>query len=379
MKIPLSVLMAEDNEEDALLVLHELRKNGYDVTHECVETPEDFRNALARGTWDMILSDYSFPKFSGREALEIFRESGLDVPFLFVSGTMGEEAAVAAMKAGAHDYLMKGNLARLGPAVERELGEAEKRRAGRRAETAMRESEHKYRQLFEALGDAAFVIDEESGRIIDANIRVETLLGWPHTEILGSNQTRLFAREDASANGKALCAAATECSVGCEMEVLHRDGHRVPVHVSVSRLELYGRHLLLLLLRDVSDRNRMEERLRQLSRAVEQSPVSVTITDPEGNIVYVNPRFTALTGYSPDEVLGKNPRILKSGDTPPEAYARLWKTITSGKEWRGKFHNRKKNGDLFWETALITPITNEAGKITHFLAVEMDLPGQDVR
>jgi len=377
---PICVLMVEDVEDDALLMAMELRRGGYDVTFERVDTAEGLREALGRKAWDVILSDFTMPGFSGTAALELAKEQGSDAPFIYVSGTIGEEAAVQAMKAGAQDYVMKTNLARLSPAVGRELREAQTRRENRRAETAMRESEHKYRQLFEALGDAAFVIEEESGRIIDANIRVETLLGWPHVEILGSNQMRLFAGRDAPAGWESLRAAADSGrSDGCELEVLHRDGHRVPVHVTASRLELYGRHLLLILLRDVSERNRLEERLRQLSRAVEQSPVSVTITDPDGNIIYVNPRFTVLTGYSFDEVRGKNPRILKSGETPPEAYARLWKTITSGKEWRGRFHNRKKNGELFWETALITPITNDAGKITHFLAVEMDLPGQDVR
>ncbi len=369
---PICVLMVEDVEDDALLMAMELRRGGYDVTFERVDTAESLREALEQKSWDVILSDFTMPGFSGTAALELAKEQGSDAPFIYVSGTIGEEAAVRAMKAGAQDYVMKTNLARLAPAVERELREARTRRENRRAETAMRESEHKYRQLFEALGDAAFVIEEESGRIIDANIRTETLLGWPHGKILGSKQTQFFAQEGWEALRTAAGAGHPE---GCELEVLHSDGHRVPVHVSASRLELYGRHLLLILLRDVSERNRMEGQLRQLSRAVEQSPVSVTITDPDGNILYVNPRFTALTGYALDEVIGKNPRILKSGETSPEEYARLWKTITSGKEWRGRFHNRKKNGDLFWETALITPITNEEGKITNFLAVEMDLPG----
>src|SRR5271169_7147422 len=90
------------------------------------------------------------------------------------------------------------------------------------------------------------------------------------------------------------------------------------------------------------------EALRKFSRAVEQSPASVVITDTDGNIEYVNPKFTRVTGYAPDEVLGMNPRILKSGEQPPEVYRELWETITAGREWRGEFHNRKKNGDLFW-------------------------------
>jgi PAS domain-containing protein len=125
--------------------------------------------------------------------LELARESGTDAPFIYVSGTIGEDIAIEAMKSGAQDYVMKTNLARLAPAVERELHEAQTRRESRLAETAMRESEHKYRHLFEALSDAVFVIVEESGRIIDTNVRAEILLGRTRTEILGSNQSRLCA------------------------------------------------------------------------------------------------------------------------------------------------------------------------------------------
>lgn len=374
MSTPLQVLIAEDCEEDALLLLRELRKGGYDAASERVETPEDFRAALLRGGWDIVLCDYTFPRFSGTEALKIFKECGQDIPFIFVSGTIGEEAAVEAMKAGAHDYVIKSRLSRLCPAVERELREAADRRAVREAEESMRSSENKYRHLFEALSDAAFVIEEASGRIIDTNAQAEILLGRARGEILGSNQSFLFAPQCAPEGIAALRAAAgSEQTGGCEMEVIRCDGKAVPVHASASRLELYGRNLLLALLRDVSDRNRMDEQLRQLSQAVEQSPVSIAITNPEGKITYVNPRFCALTGYTFEEALGKNPRILKSGETPPETYRELWATITSGKEWRGRFHNRKKNGELFWESALISPIFNKAGKITHYLAVEVDV------
>ena len=119
-----------------------------------------------------------------------------------------------------------------------------------------------------------------------------------------------------------------------------------------------------------------EEKLHHLSCAVEQCPIVVLITDIRGNIEYVNPMFTETTGYAPEEVLGKNPRILKSGETPPDEYARLWKTIASGGTWRGEFHNRKKNGDLWWELASISPIRNREGKITHYLAVKEDITRQ---
>src|SRR5919106_5828043 len=125
MTLALKVLFIEDSENDALLLARELRRDGYDLVSERVETAEAMRSALRAKRWDLILSDYSMPHFKGTEALELVNEMGLDIPFIFVSGTIEEDTAVKAMKAGAHDYMMKGNLKRLVPAVAREPAEAE--------------------------------------------------------------------------------------------------------------------------------------------------------------------------------------------------------------------------------------------------------------
>lgn len=120
-------------------------------------------------------------------------------------------------------------------------------------------------------------------------------------------------------------------------------------------------------------RMKAEETLRKLSLAVEQSPVSIIITDLKGTIEFVNPKFCQITGYAPEEVIGRNPRILKSGETPAENYEALWRTITSGKVWHGELHNKKKNGDLFWESATISPVTNQIGEVSHYLAIKEDI------
>jgi PAS domain S-box-containing protein len=149
--------------------------------------------------------------------------------------------------------------------------------------------------------------------------------------------------------------------------------------VAVSSLLLYGeRRLAERTLHEsegayIAERRHTQDQLRKLHRAVEQSPASVVITDLRGQIEYVNPKFMQLTGYQLADVIGQNPRILKSGETPHEEYQRMWATITRGEEWRGEFHNKKKNGDLYWEFASISPIRNDAGIITHFLAVKEDI------
>jgi PAS domain S-box-containing protein len=124
---------------------------------------------------------------------------------------------------------------------------------------------------------------------------------------------------------------------------------------------------------DITQQRETEDQLRKLSRAVEQSRNSVMITDASGIIEYVNPRFTELSGYKAEEVLGQTPRILKSGETTDTDYRQLWETIKGGKEWRGFFHNRRKNGELYWEDTLISPIRNDQGEITNFLAIKEDV------
>jgi PAS domain S-box-containing protein len=127
---------------------------------------------------------------------------------------------------------------------------------------------------------------------------------------------------------------------------------------------------------DLTERIESEIQLRKLSRAVEQSPVSIVITDAAGVIEYVNPRFSQVTGYTATEVMGQTPNFLKSDDAPPESFQQLWQTITAGKDWHGEFHNRKKNGELFWERATISPIFDKASQITHFLALKEDISAQ---
>jgi PAS domain S-box-containing protein len=129
----------------------------------------------------------------------------------------------------------------------------------------------------------------------------------------------------------------------------------------------------LTAMEELAARKQAENQLRKLSRAVEQNPASIVITDATGAIEYINPKFSQVSGYTAEEVCGKNPRMLKSGELPAGEYKRLWQTIKQGREWRGEFHNRKKNGELYWEFASISPIKNEDGRITHFVAVKEDI------
>ena len=252
MKVSVRILHLEDNHSDAELVHSVLNTDGLHCEIVRVDTRDDFLINLRDHPFDLIISDYSLPSFDGLSALKIAREQFPSIPFLFVSGTIGEESAIESLVNGATDYVLKNNLSRLIPAVKR----------------ALRESE------------------------------------------------------------------------------------------------------------ESSKRKTAEEMLRKLSRALEQSPSIVMITDITGNIEFVNPKFTEVTGYSAGEVMGRNPRILKSDKSPEDQYTMLWKTIMSGGEWRGEFYNKKKNGEGYWVSASISPVRNPEGSISHFVAVQEDITGR---
>jgi diguanylate cyclase (GGDEF)-like protein/PAS domain S-box-containing protein len=185
MSTPIRILLVEDSEDDAELLLLELRDGGYEPTYERIDTAPALRAALARGGWDLVISDYSMPQFNALAALALLRESGLDLPFIIVSGAIGEGTAVSAMKAGAHDYIMKDNLARLLPAIERELREAAGRREHKRAAEALRESEERYALAARAANDGLWDWYLPDNTMY-FSLRWKTMLGYEDHEISSS-------------------------------------------------------------------------------------------------------------------------------------------------------------------------------------------------
>ena len=187
----LRVLFVEDMEDDALLLVRELTRAGYDLVQERVEDLAGMRSALEKREWDLIIADYNLPRFSGPAAIDYLRDRGLDIPIIIISGTVGEDVAVETLKIGAHDYIMKNNLIRLVPAVERELREAAIRHEHRRAEEALKESEERYRELAESIEDIFFALDKEL-RYTYWNRGSEVLTGVTADEALGRSLFDLF-------------------------------------------------------------------------------------------------------------------------------------------------------------------------------------------
>ena len=181
----LRVLVVEDSEADAKLLARQLSRAGYEATTFRVETAEEMTRQLEEKSWDLIVADYSMPKFSAAAALALVKEKGLDIPFIILSGTIGEETAVEAMRSGAHDYIMKGSSARLIPAIERELREAVERATRRKAERAIYDNERRFRSLIENSSDITTVVDRES-KVVYASPSVKRLLGRSPEDLVGT-------------------------------------------------------------------------------------------------------------------------------------------------------------------------------------------------
>lgn len=245
----ISILHLEDRPADAEIIRHALAKAGLRFQIHRVVSEVDFRETLIHSEIDLVLADYSLPAFSGSAALALVRKNRPGMPFIFVSGTIGEEVAIESLRNGATDYILKDNLNRLGTAVQRALTEAQDQK----------------------------------------------------------------------------------------------------------------RHALT------------QEQVRLQAAALESMASSVIITDAQGTILTVNPAFTGITGYLPEEVIGKNPRILKSRLQNSVVYEQMWRTITGGRTWRGEIYNRRKDGSLAAIEMAITPLRNAQGTITHFVATQQDV------
>lgn len=248
----------------------------------------------------------------------------------------------------------------------------------KRAEAMLLESEKRFLDVLYASPDAILLIDGD--KFVDCNEATARMLGYAtREEFLMTHPSELSPPKQP--DGRNSFDKANEMMKGAFAEGFNRfewthkkaSGENFPVEVSLTPISMHGKNVLHCLWRDLTEIKKAETKIRQLSQAVEQSPSCVVITDKDAKIEYVNKKFTELTGYTLNEVLGQNPRVLKSGETPPEYYKDLWNTILSGQEWRGQFVNKKKNGELYWEFATIAPIRDAHGNIAHFMALKEDI------
>ena len=321
---------------------------------------------------DVILMDYRLPGLNALEFIKIIRqERKLDIPIILVSGHGSEEIAVQALRLGANEYLVKREnyLSRL-PII---ILNAHEHHELLKKQFALAESEEKYRYLFANNPQPMWIYDTETLAFLEVNDSAIQHYGYTKEEFLSITIKDIRPKEDIPFLINVVGRLDNVNNSFGEYRHLKKNGEIIIVEVISHALEFNNRKARHVMVNDITKRYLAENELRKLSSAVEQSPVTILITDLNGTIEYVNPSFTEITGYTSAEVIGKNPRILKSGDTSDEAYKILWDTITSGNTWRGEFKNLKKNGEHFFESASISPIKDNNGLITHFLAVKEDI------
>jgi PAS domain S-box-containing protein len=355
----LRILILEDNNADAELMMHELRKGNITFESRCVETRKAFEKSLEDFAPDLILADYTLPEFDGQSALRISNEKLPDVPFIFVSGTIGEDFAIESLKSGATDYVLKDRISRLASAVNRALREAEEKIEYKKAEKALKDSEEKlrlFRNLIDQSNDAFFVNDPETGRILDANDKACINLGYKREELLNM---RVFDFEATIPDNFSWNEHVKEIqerrNITLEGQHRRKDGTIFPVEVNVNYVAIGNVNYMIAVARDITERKRAEKEKDRLLKAIDSGTEGIAIADEKDRYIYVNRAQAMIYGYSQEELIGKTWRDV----TPPEVIAQI------EKEWSGIMHNKEvgefsKEGPGLRKDSTIIPVEVKA-------------------
>lgn len=371
----INILHLEDDRNDSFIILQLLKNENIKFNYILAETGNEFISALNNNKIDIILSDYNIPGYSGLEALHFSFENFKNIPFVFVSGTMGEEAVVNSLLNGATDYVLKSNLGKLGSSVIRALNEANLKIEYNNAIEALRLREQQYRILIEGMNEC-LLLSDLNNVIQFVNNQTCVITGYTSKELIGKKFTELFFEE----KQKSLLSIKNELvehgkKESFQIELIKKNKERIWIRINKS--PVFDDNGIVNgsigVFDDITSQKKAEADLRKLNKAVEQSPDSIVITDINGRIEYANPITVKLTGYSIEELIGKKTSIFSSGKNSKELYRNLWNTITEGKVWEGELNNKKKDGSLYWEAASISPIYGDNSQITHFLTHKVDI------
>jgi len=304
MSIPLNILIVEDVPDDAELLLAALRRAGFAPRSTRVDTAPDFLAELEKLP-DIIISDYSMPQFNGLKALELLQQKGLNIPFVLVSGTVGEDIAVEAMKRGATDYLLKDRMGRLGSAVERALEQHRLRAERQRTEADL----NLFRTLIDRTTDSIEVVDPETGRFLDVNETACQKLGYSREELLALSVPDIEAvAVDHSSWSKLVEEIRQTGFKIIEGRLKRKDGSTFPVEVNVRHVQL-DREYLIAVVRDITERKQAEEGLRasegRLRLVTDNARVGLVMIDENHCYTFVNATYIAILGLPSPDLIGR--------------------------------------------------------------------------
>ena len=372
----LNLLIAEDNENDALLLIRHLKKEGFSLHYQRVQAADTFKEALLQGNWDLVISDFSMPQFTAPDALEILKSTAIDIPFIVISGTVGEAIAVETMRAGAHDYLMKGRLRRLGEAIRRELASAEARRREK-------ESAQQFKIITEASPDAIFIIDEEH-HFTYTNPSTSRLLGYSASELGSMSIFDIAPRLPELQHF--IDQVRTQGEFTGELDLSTKETLSLPISLCAVLLpngKIYGSARDLRAQRLAQKRTRDSERL--LSFAIKQMPVAVAIAKVPGlEITHYNEKLTAY--FDKESLQGEAISFAEYTEGWPISFADdtlykpqdhpLAKAIIEGTTTIGKEMILRRADQERWLSVSAAPLYDEENKIAAGILVFTEITAE---
>lgn len=310
MSHPLKVLLVEDSPLDQKLIIEQIKHAGVSLTHLTLDDAEALSAQLGLADWDVVITDYNLPDMNGLEVLRIVKSSGKDIPVIVVSGAIGEETAVLAMQAGADDYLMKDNLTRLAPAIDRAIRQAESRKGRRHAELLLQEVKLRLEGIITSAMDAIITINAQQ-RIIMANPAAEKMFGFPAAQLMNQPLSRLLPPRFGTAHqrhvGEFGHSGHTTRKMGADLTLYGQrsDGTEFPLEASISQVEVAGRQYFTAIIRDVSLRKESEDKLRQQAQLLELIDEGVISLTPDRRIRSWSKGAEQIFGIAPLQAIGQ--------------------------------------------------------------------------